>query len=90
LALYTAVVLLVVQVGLGGVSVLVGRSVNFSPVHLGLSLLIQAIVVAVTVNAYYPAADKEAKETRLSFRSPFGRLSLVVFAELSCCSQGRW
>lgn len=77
---FFALVLMVVQVMLGGVVALRGEAVGWvwsSPFHLGLSLLMLASLIVATVvafqinvkNEYYP---------RLVFRSSFARLSLVT------------
>ena len=82
--IYVALGLVGVQILLGAVIVLRNQPADLGALHLGLSLLVQALVVIPAVAALYlekgalsPANQIEKHSTiRLSFRSPFGRLSL--------------
>jgi protoheme IX farnesyltransferase len=67
-----AFLLLLAQVGLGGLVALGRISPTLSAIHLGLSLLILGLVAAAAVFAFY------GKQVRLFYRSPFSRLSLLA------------
>jgi protoheme IX farnesyltransferase len=74
LALFTAVTLLLLQVGIGALVTLVGLPKDqqwLSSLHLVLSLAILSTLVRALVPLFYP----DAGARRLSFRSPFGRQS---------------
>jgi heme A synthase len=81
---YAALGLVGIQILLGAVIVLRDRPADVGALHLGLSLLVQALVVIPVVAALY--LEKGALSTtnqiekhstiRLSFRAPFARLSL--------------
>lgn len=74
------VILLGVQVGLGAFITVEHISNDqgwVSALHLGLSLLVQALVAAAVVIAFYQRRTKTLT-LRLSFRSPFARLSLLA------------
>lgn len=83
--LIIAVVLMGVQVILGGAVALRGNGIELywlSPIHLGLSLLILGCLIAATVIEYYVDV-KNSQIRRLVFRSSFGRLSLLTLGALS-------
>jgi heme o synthase len=86
--IYAALGLVGIQILLGAVIALRNQPADLSALHLGLSLLVQALVVIPAVAAFYlekgalslaKLAEKHAT-IRLSFRSPFGRLSLWTLA----------
>jgi heme o synthase len=86
--LWAAGGLVTVQIIIGGIIVIRGLPVELTSVHLGLSLLIQALVLIPAVIAVYyerAANNWEHKggdpvpfrpEVRLRYQSPFARLSL--------------
>jgi protoheme IX farnesyltransferase len=75
--LLSAAALVTVQVGLGAfVSQATGRS-WISAAHLGLSLFVFGLLLVALTVAFYPASQETGK-FRLSFRSPFARLSLAA------------
>jgi heme o synthase len=83
LPLLAALALMVVQIIIGGVIVLRGLPVQLTAFHLGLSLVLQALILVPAVSAYYKERDALTKTSqialasvRLQFRSPFARLSL--------------
>jgi protoheme IX farnesyltransferase len=79
------VLLMVVQIALGGVFAL--RSMTgewnwMSPMHLGLSLIMLACLTVATVIVF--DEDEITSQTyRLVYRSPFARLSLITLGALS-------
>ena len=89
--IFAAAGLLGAQIALGALVNLPGAAFSWaqppwlSAVHLGLSLLIQAGLAVSTVAAFYQSrsprseAQGEATPLRLSWSSPFGRLSLATF-----------
>jgi protoheme IX farnesyltransferase len=79
--LYAAAALLGVQVVLGAWVAQVSVGPDLSSLHLGLSLLIQALVLVAATGAFYPQAANQAGLPPL-YRSPFARLSLAVLAGL--------
>jgi protoheme IX farnesyltransferase len=78
-----ALVLLGVQILLGGL--VATHSIAARPwltaVHLGLSLLIQALVLVAAVVAFYQPASPNLSG-KFSFRSPFARLSVFTLIAL--------
>lgn len=83
--LLIAVVLLFVVSALGAMTVLHGLSPELATVDLGSALMVLALVLTATVVAYTRCHNPNLPD-RLSFRSPFARLSLwtlvAVFAVL--------
>ena len=83
--LIIAVVLMVVQVVLGGAVALRSTAIGWnwmSPAHLGLSLLMLACLTVATVIVFYKN-EITSDTTRLVYRSPFARLSLITLGALS-------
>lgn len=89
--MYIASFLFIVQAVFGGFMALNGDGSAgpwLTAVHLGLSLLVQACVLVSTAVVFYLlynpelASRKQLISTRLSFRSPFARLSLVTMGVL--------
>ena len=88
LPLLSALILLIAQIIIGGIIVLRGLPVQLTSLHLGLSLLFQALILVPAVITYYQesGAKTPASETgshsppdlHLQFRSPFARLSLLT------------
>jgi protoheme IX farnesyltransferase len=78
-----AVVILVLQIILGGLVAThsIGARPWLSAVHLGLSLLLQALVLITAVVAFYQHAQARP-QPKLAFRSPFARLSLFTLIAL--------
>ncbi len=83
LPVLAALGLMAVQIVIGGIIVLRGLPVQLTSLHLGLSLLFQALILIPAVIAYYkergalPNTSGNASPiVRLEFRSPFARLSL--------------
>jgi protoheme IX farnesyltransferase len=78
-----ALALLGVQIGLGALVVThsIGARPWLSAVHLGFSLLIQALVLVAAVLAFYRRGNFHLSE-KPAFRSPFARLSLITLAAL--------
>jgi heme o synthase len=82
--IYAALGLVGIQILLGALIVLRDLPADLAAVHLGLSLLVQALVlipavVAITLEkgAFKPVEQAETvSPLRLSFRAPFARLSL--------------
>jgi heme o synthase len=71
------------QILVGGVIVLRGLPVQLTALHLGLSLLFQALILIPAVIAYYKerqvlkaAPGSASKVASLQYRSPYARLSL--------------
>jgi protoheme IX farnesyltransferase len=78
-----ALVILGVQIGLGALVAThsVGGRPWLSAVHLGFSLLIQALILAVAVVAFYRQVSPHPVE-KLVFGTPFARLSLFSMVAL--------
>jgi protoheme IX farnesyltransferase len=78
-SLYTATALLALQIGLGALVALRGNPVRLAPIHLGLSLVLQAAVLAAAVIVFYRQPDAARNViAHPVYRSPFARLSLFV------------
>ncbi|MGE5224102.1 MAG: heme o synthase [Omnitrophica WOR_2 bacterium] len=77
---YAALILLVAQVLLGGLLAFQGAGERqpVTALHLGLSLLILALVLAAAVVAYYREAAVHFRG--FAFRTPFARLSILTLA----------
>jgi protoheme IX farnesyltransferase len=78
-----ALVILGAQIVLGGLVAThsIGARPWLSAVHLGLSLIIQALVLVAAVVAFYQRLQPRRRQTA-AFRSPFARLSLISLAAL--------
>ncbi len=78
-----ALVILGAQIALGGLVAThtIGARPWLSAVHLGLSLLIQALVLVAAVVAFYQRLQPRLGQ-KVAFRSPFARLSLFSLAAL--------
>lgn len=84
LSLSLALVILVLQVALGGLialGVFPAGSNGSSILHMTLSLVVFALIVLACGVGFYVERreDLEPQSIRLHFRSPFARLSLLVF-----------
>jgi heme o synthase len=85
--LMAALGLMAVQIIIGGAIVLRGLPVQLTALHLGLSLLLQGLILIPAVIAYYKERNAlqdsfqpASSAVRLQFRSPFARLSLWTLA----------
>jgi heme o synthase len=83
LPLLAASGLMAIQIIVGGIIVLRGLPVQLTAFHLGLSLVLQALILIPAVIAYTKERDalqdthqSSLSSVRLQFRSPFARLSL--------------
>jgi heme o synthase len=81
--LWAALGLVIVQVGLGAFVSQVGAIPRpwLTALHLGLSLIILALLLLATVVAFYRTENPE-RDLRPAFRSPFARLSLAAIGML--------
>jgi len=82
--LMAAVPLMLVQALLGGVLVGVGAPALLAAIHLGLALIVLALLTLATTAAYglwTPVVDHAARwNDRLTFRAPFARLAVASTA----------
>ena len=77
--LIVALAVLTAQVILGGINVIWDLPPQLAALHLGLALSVQALVL-VSLVAAFAGPRLEHEPWRLSYRSPFSRLSLITLA----------
>lgn len=81
LPLFMAVVVLAVQILGGRLLVLQGLQGVETALHLGLSLILEMLVVVPTVVAFYRSEGfLQVRQQPLQFKTPFARLALVSLA----------